>query len=207
MSLGDQSVGIEGAGETLINEDADRAALGTPQGRLLVTDRMVPDIRHVHQFEYLENGGSNDMTVNGNVTPVSYEAGPPLGQIWWITSLSLFIQDPGTSADTVFGSLGSALGDGVLIEWTTTAAGVGAGIQYANLQDNTDIVMTFGSETYAMANNNGFMNSNDSFFGFVKFHPPLRLVGNTEILRATVRDNLNQIANLRIGFNYVREIT
>ncbi len=97
-------------------------------------------------FTYLLNGGSNDMGVNGSVTPVDFNYTPPLGKQALIGRLILYMESATAFDSAMFANL-SPLDNGIEI--------------YVNDQlistwvDNIDIVTTFydafGYDAFAKA--------------------------------------------------------
>ena len=65
--------------------------------------------------KHLQNGGSNDLAVNGSVTPVVFSRGPATGKRWYISRLILTIQDNGMNYQK-FGGL-AKLTNGVDVDY------------------------------------------------------------------------------------------
>lgn len=80
---------------------------------------------------YIENSGSNDMGVKGDVTPVSFIYTPPAGKNFLAARVLVYMES-GTNFDsTKFMNL-AALTNGVKIS--------AAGVELTNWQDNIDII-------------------------------------------------------------------
>jgi len=61
--------------------------------------------------EFLKNAGSEDLNVDGSVTPVTFTAGPPTGKKWFIHTITIAMEDASINF-TKFGGR-SALTNGV----------------------------------------------------------------------------------------------
>lgn len=151
---------------------------------------------------FLLNGSTKDMAVNGSVTPVLYSAAPTGSDIWIIKSMSLFIFASGTVDPKEFGDI-AALTQGFLL--SCQSAGVGYNI--FNLQDNIDISNVFSDQNFTPARGSGWLNNVDLVRAVLKFPAPITLrAANGDFIRATVRDNLTGIDELRMSVSGFREV-
>lgn len=150
------------------------------------------------------NGSTKNMNVNGATTPVVYQFAAS-GDVA-VTSLSILVSDPGTSAFSSFGSM-SALTNGVLIETDISSTSR----TLFNLKDNLDIIHAFyrnqfgNGATDTLGAAIGFGDTADVFVGFLILTRPY-ILANGDVIRATVRDNLTGISFLTIGCHYLIQI-
>lgn len=196
-------------------QDAGNASLSSIDGKLnslgqKIMSTSVPVVLPLDQIPsqtsaqtfFLMNAGSKLMNVNGSVTPVNFDFTPASGA-YYVEQISFFIQDTGTQGMADFGAL-AALTNGLLIKTKSN----GIENDWQNLKDNIDLAMTFHEHAILLAAvSTGFLNSNDFFLGAFQFDNPITLKFSTsDFFRATVRDNLTGINNLRMLL-YVRKAT
>ena len=83
----------------------------------LAVDTHSSDSPHKGHFlsEFLRNGGSLDMNVNGAITPVVFAVGPPAGEVWYISKMEGYMID-GSMSWSKFGSL-AELSNGITIDY------------------------------------------------------------------------------------------
>ena len=74
--------------------------------------------------QYFENGGSNNMVVNGSTTPVEFsiDADTTGEKDIWVKSINVYVADTGATLQK-FGNL-TALSNGVEFEWASKESGV-----------------------------------------------------------------------------------
>lgn len=81
---------------------------------------------------YFENGGNNDMGINGSVVPVSFTVSPPAGKDLLEVRILIYMEAGGNFSSTNFMNL-AALSNGVRIS-------VG-GVEIGNWKDNIDVAL------------------------------------------------------------------
>lgn len=166
-----------------------------------VTINPVPGSSVYYETGYLLDGGSKEMAVNGSGTAAEYEYAPTAGQVHYLESLSLFINDNGSITPGKFGNL-SALSNGLMIEVKTN----GTTVELMNMQDNMDITLLFGSFNSLDAST-GYFNGEKTLEVNWKPNNPIKLNGDdSDFVRATVRDNLSQLTYLRIAHLHWRSM-
>ena len=144
------------------------------------------------------SGGSEDMTVNGSVTPVSFRFAPPAGEIWYVVNTTFLIDDTGINSLTRFGALNS-LTNGVLFRTSIN----GTVYLMATLQENQDLLGEFPDHT--LSPSGLFTNL---LAGGVEFEIPIKLVGDDgDYIEFLVQDNLTQIVNFYCHYKAYKEIT
>lgn len=147
----------------------------------------------------LENSGSAELAVNGLSTPVIFSFGPTSGLFYYITSLSLFFNDPGSDSDE-FGAL-SALTNGLKIAIDINSTEY----EIVNFKQNKYITMFFLDN--GSTRDDGIINETSSYIGGYKFPYPIMLNGNNnDKIKAVVRDNISGLSNLNILVHGYREI-
>ncbi len=145
-----------------------------------------------YRTEFLESGGSLDMTVDGSVTPVIFEKIFTTGEIVFIEKLAIEIRDSGGSALGDFGS-GPALTNGILIE-----VQIGGIIEMSiNIKTNGELI----SAADVIFEITQFQGSALLVYNFV-FREPLSLNhnNNDDFLRVTIQDDLSGIQDLQMAF-------
>jgi hypothetical protein len=169
---------------------------------VIASDQTPPDF--VTVSEYLTNGGSKNMNVDGTSgSPITFSVAPTSGLTYFVESISFFISDFGTMDYTDFGAITGALTNGVLIR----AKSKGTTYTVATLQDNIDIAMVFRADALAGggATSVGFFNDTDFFVGELRFANPIILRNSdSDQIDAQVRDSLSGLDHLRCSIKYKR---
>lgn len=132
---------------------------------------------------YLVDGGSNDMGVNGAITPVSFAFEPPPDKIFLAARILLYMESGANFDSTNFMHL-PALANGLQIN--------AAGITLTNWQDNIDVILdmfdlasagvTFGNERRNLTGRWTFTRAT--------VQSPL-IINSGEMFEALVRDDLS----------------
>lgn len=191
----DNSVGIEGG--------TDGSSIGNEGDRLKVNidaiaggnEAIIPADEINYFTEFVRNGGSRELAVDGSSTPVEFTAGPSGSEKWYLTELVIMIQDGGNLDATDYGSLVS-LTNGLLIEHSLDSTDY----SITNLQQNLDIGMTFSSQALE-GSSQGFLNDANLFIGAFRIEPEITLdAANSDVLKATVRDDLSALTLHRLGY-------
>lgn len=172
----------------------DNTQIGNVADRLKVIQPPFKSVDTVPFFEFLKNGANESLVINGATTPQLYSYAPTTANdVWYLYGLSIFIQDNGTPDPDEFGSLGSALTNGLLIQ----ARSKGAVYDISNCKTNMCLGLAFTE--HQMIPPAGWYNNSDSFTGEMLFKEPIKLQQSTgDYVRATVRDNLKNLDNFRI---------
>jgi len=137
---------------------------------------------------YLLNGGSKDMNVDGSSTPVSFQNGPASGKLWYVFSLSIIIEDKSMSF-AKFGGL-PALANGCVFY---AKSGGGAETEIATVNRNADF--------YLFANDLLIESSVDDilvakYLPVVNAGTSILLTGSlTEYFKVTINDDLTGLTN------------
>lgn len=150
----------------------------------------------MYSKDYLLNGSSPDMSVNGSGTAQVFTYTPPTGEVRYLEEIDLFLFDSGTNDVTDFGAIGGGITNGLLIEGQTQ----GNAFTLSNSTDNVDLITNFSTNITIPPTNSGFLDTSDPFLG--SFQPRKFIVLNEsqgDFIRATVRDNLSSIDVLRIA--------
>ena len=183
----------------------DGTEIGNVGDRLRVDASLAtqaPPSKIVHQNVEVQNGGNVDMEVNGSGTPQVFTAGPPAGQIWYVTRIGITMNDSGTSDDNDFGSITNGLTNGVLIEFTIDSTDY----EYFNLINNRDIIGTLIDTNFG-GGNSGFVDNDNVFAGKAQFEPHITLNGDDgDEFKVTIRDNLTGLDHFHMNLRYWREI-
>ena len=138
--------------------------------------------------EYLLNGSSNDMAVDGSGTPVVFSADIPTDKILHASRLILYIEGSTAFASEKFGNL-PVLPNGVLIK----AGGVTIETWKDNVDLNTSMFDTEGRSNFSKADRS--MSARWSFFKESGYGLSL-LPG--ESFSATIQDNLSTLVHFRM---------
>jgi len=154
----------------------------------------VPNKDWEYKIADLENSGSTDFTVDGSVENVTFKWSPGDGEVWTIESITLFLLDPGTMTDSVFGALGSALTNGLTMKIKRDSTDNLVRV----MKDNSCVLMSFGHDVIVGNSATGFLESNDYFKGSFIPKSEMRLVGDTsDNVKIIVKDDLTGIQRLR----------
>ena len=192
----DNCVGIEGGTDgTKIGNASDRLKVdidALPGGN----EPIIPADETTYFTDYVKNGGSPDLNVNGATTPVEFSMGPSGSDTWYLTEIVIMIQDGGNLDATDYGAIASGLTNGLLIEHSL----VGTDYQIANLKINVDLAVTFSNQALE-GTSQGFLNDSNLFIGAFKVEPEITLnASNSDVLKVTVRDNLTALTMHRLAY-------
>lgn len=147
-------------------------------------NRITPDL---HVGEYLLNGGSNNLAVDGT-TPVTFSYTPPAGFDFLAVRLMTYIEASTAFGSDEFGDI-ATLANGVQIN--------AAGIELTNWKDNIDIV----SEMYDFSRN-AFGKADKLLVGrwtFTRDTYGIRLlVPDSQSFDAVVQDDLRGLVIFRL---------
>ena len=189
---------------------AEQDFIGSTDRRMWTESRVIYNDSGKIPFyssDFIRNGGSASMKVDGSTTPVTFTWSAPDSSVWKIVSLQIIFGGSGDLRSNLFGGR-SALTNGLIVEYQTD----GTARTLRNLKDNLDVVALFdhhltvgSSGTKLFADVGGLW-----FSGLVDFNtnenPSLYIDGSqSDYLRARVRDDLSSEAFLRISVTAYRE--
>lgn len=141
---------------------------------------------------YLLNGSASNMNVNGATVNqnFSYTADTTVKYLEYIT---FYISDNSNFDETDFGAL-TQLTNGLLITYRSK----GQVKTFANLQNNVDIFTIFREDGFSDVDT-GLLGTSRLYTGSIKLQQRITLdPGQGDYVRATVRDNLTDLVQLRI---------
>lgn len=156
----------------------------------------------------LLNAGAKNMNVNGSGTPQTFTYAPSV--TIELSSLSVILQQSGTTPFNVFGALGSALTNGLLLQTSIN----GNTNTLATIKDNSDMCTRFAFSQFgnggvlsilSIVTPQGFGNTSNVFVGTLHFPDQVILV-NGDTLTCVVQDNLSTVNFLQMavtGLNLV----
>ena len=166
-------------------------------GSVTVSPQSVEDLFE----EYLKNGTSYDMTVNGSVTPVIFEftasTFDPTGNFnLFVQNISAHGQDNGIKYGQFLGR--STLSNGVLVE-AVTEAGI---TTITKVLDTEDFKHEFTRGIVANYSFEQAPGTDDIVASFNVSQTPILLrAGTTDKIRVTIRDNLTSVLLLHFTVN------
>lgn len=158
----------------------------------------------IYQIGWLLNGASPNLNVDGSAVNVNFSFAPAAATVFFVESLTVYIEDVGTPDQIDFGNL-ATLANGLLIRNQINAVTY----DINTIVDNMGLTTTFSN--YGLIPSNaagaGFLNHNDIFVGMLEFKNPIPLNGtNGDFIRVIVRDNLTAIDFLRIKYKAYRVV-
>jgi hypothetical protein len=184
----EKSLGLTGGTDnTEIGNVSDSLKVYMSGGAQPVT----PANQVVHVIDYLRNGSSRNMNINGSITPVVFTYTVPANETWYAEGLRVFMSDSGTMAIGEFGSLGSVLTNGLLIEFVISSTSY----QYANIKTNEELAISFIEGFASVDGSSGFLNTNKLFMSCGTLDPFIRLNAGDQV-KVTVQDNLSGLDQL-----------
>lgn len=141
--------------------------------------------------QYLLNGSSYSMNVDGSSTPVTFQNAPASGKIWYISSISIILEDSSMNFEK-FGGI-SSLTNGV--DWYAKENN-GSEELLANIKRNgdyygfaTDIIFDSASTDIMVISINLFKSEGTMF----------KLIGsNSDYIKAIINDNLTSIQRFNV---------
>lgn len=158
----------------------------------------------IYQSPFLLNSGSEDMNVDGSVTPLNFDFAPSLGETFFVKSLTFLILDTGTTDPGDFGAITGALTNGLQFLIRSS----GTEYEITNLKTNADIEVSLIQGIGSLPGNPaGWMNNLDWRSGKIEFNIPIRLDGDTsDYVRFKVRDDLTGIGQMCAAILIFRKI-
>jgi hypothetical protein len=153
----------------------------TPQG---VPISPIPPVGIWVKSNHFLNGSSEDMNIDGSVTPQVFKFQPPAGEIWYAQSITIGLDDVGNLDPDDYGAIAGPLTSGTQVFTFTNEVET----EIVNLQKNTDIALSFnfGVGTF---NPGGFLDSTKVFVAKMPFPISIKLTENDSI-GFRVRDDL-----------------
>lgn len=150
----------------------------------------IPGRDVVYNIARLEDsGGSEDMVVDGSVTPVDFDYAPATDEIDYVESLMFMIDDNGNVPPNKYGSIATALTNGVQVLIQT----MGTEYEIANMLTNADVSHTFVRSGFSAGG--GWLASTNLYFGELQFFVPMALDETQgDYVRIKVRDDLSKLS-------------
>ena len=146
-----------------------------------------------------DSGNSSDMNIDGSVTPVNFEYGPPAGEVWFLSAISFIIDDNGTLDGEDFGSIVGGLPSGGSNGLKVILRLDSSNNTLTNIRTNNEIATFFLDSTYA-GDQAGFLNSKTAFIGKLKIDPFVTRNGDDgDLLRVTVQNDLSGVMKLSMS--------
>jgi len=153
----------------------------------------IPSNDIAYEIHPLKNGTSESMAVDGSSDTKIFKWDVPADEVWYLDSITLALLHSDTMAHTVFGSMGSALTNGL----RAVVKKLGNETIVRNLKTNFDLLKSFRSGVTVGSNANGFLNENDYFCGSLVFPDPIKLRGrDDDLVKIAVRDDLTTVTAL-----------
>lgn len=172
------------------------------EGRALVSAKVDTEVDVIYSIDYVKNGSSQSLPVNGSSVPVQFTYTP--SDLRFVESLNFFIHDSGTADPEDYGSITGPLANGLLIEIKS----FGTIYTLCNIQTNADIVSFFSDSPMAPSSGSQFLNNSDSYAGTINFRRPITINPTFgDFVRVTVRDNLSGVSYNRIAVKSWRKLT
>ena len=175
----------------IVGNDELYKAFVDSQGRLSVNANVTfPEANYYSQN--LLNGTVSNMAVNGSVTPQNFNY-TASSTVKYVEYLTFYISDNANFDENEFGGRPS-LTNGLLITYQSK----GQVKTLINLQDNVDIFTTFRQDHFGDVDS-GLLGTSRLYTGSIRLQQRITLDPNLgDYFRATVRDNLSRLVQLRI---------
>lgn len=143
----------------------------------------------IYQINPLLNGGSKEMAVDGSVGDVDFTFSPSAGEVLYLESVSLTIEDKGKMDLNAFGAIPAGLANGVLITIQSKATVY----DIVNLFDNGDISNSFVGA--ATPTSTGWFDTDDAFIGERVFNVGQMVLrgDDSDFFRVRIRDDLSAL--------------
>ena len=190
---------IEGATDgTEIGNVGDRLKVNVPGGSI-PSERVVP----AGALLINVSSSSADMDVNGSGTNVVFEGGPSVtDEIWYLTRISVALDDTGNSARDDFGAITGGLTNGLLLQMDLDSTTYNIN----NITNNSELIQSF--ENSFRGQSTAFINDANYLSAIAIFSIPIILKQSTsDKVKVTVRDNLTGLDLLRITLFYFRVVS
>ena len=174
---------------TLVGDDELYAAKVDEQKRLYVNQA---SMEALYISDYLKNGSSPDMNVNGSGTPQNFNYNAA-SSTKFIDSITVYLSDDADFTEVGVGGIATSLTNGILL--TYQSKGIAATL--VNLQSNMDIISMFHYQVFSDVDT-GILSTSRIYVATFKLEHRIALVpGNSDYFRATIRDNLSSLVRLR----------
>lgn len=165
-----------------------------------ITQSAAPSDAVIWVSPYLLDGSNNSMDVDGSSTQKVFLQAPPAGQIWYLKSLTVLLEDGGAMSPDDFGS-GSGLTNGVDVVYERN------GTNYTLISDiktNIDLSTSF-PENDMITSDTGWFDDEDVYRGTINFPTLMTLDGDTnDEIRFEINDNLVAIDEFVCRIKYMR---
>jgi len=147
----------------------------------------IPSVPIIPRIKFLLDGASDDMSVDGSVTPVDFEFAPGPGEVFYLEFITFGLDDTGNTDPDKYGAIAGGLTNGtqVILDQNTTE------YEIVNLQNNGDIITSFNFAV-AQFESGGFGNFSKGFVAKMVFATNITLKGddNDKVI-VRVRDDLS----------------
>lgn len=161
---------------------------------VFIGNSYLPTQDSVYVKTSLLNGASEAMNVDGSVTPAHFDFTPSGSIQYYLESLTVFLEDAGSTDIGDFGVIPGGLTNGLRILVTKSATDY----ELANIKNNRQLASVFSSHPMLQSNGAGFFNATDNFAGTLILGQPVLINGSSDKVRVTVRDNLSTLDALSI---------
>ena len=182
---------------------SDNNLIGNVGDRLKVDAQTssIPSNNIIMSMHSLLNGSSNNMVVDGSVTPVSFKHIVTIDSV--IELITLYISDTGNMSETAFGAITGGLTTGIKIKIQS------AGVVYdlVTCKNNIDLILSFSDNKVVKQSAAGFMAKDDLFLGSLFTKKEIKLyVANNDYVEIIINDDLTGLDQMRASTVLIREI-
>ena len=139
----------------------------------------------------LENGGSENMAVDGSGTPQLFDIDISGFRAFDLRTFELYIEDSGVLNDYLGFMAGTSLGVGIQLSTTSQARAFNTD----TMKTNRDLIATFGSEAHFSLREIGTKNS---FVGTLVVPAGGFVLSPTDTIQAIISDNLTVLDYMTI---------
>jgi hypothetical protein len=143
----------------------------------------------------LDGTGTEDMNVNGATTPQSFRFTPVTGEVYYVESISIIIEDNANASLTEFGAL-AALTNG--IDFNVKSKGSAPELM-VNLKTNAGILTKFSQDPFVERRSSG-LTSVTTIKGTIDLKNRIVLDGDQgDYIEAVVRDNITGLTTAKVS--------
>lgn len=148
------------------------------------------------------NASSPDMNVDGSSTPVTFSAGPTTtSEQWFVTRISVILDDSGNLGRGDFGAIASGLTNGVLARFTVNSTNY----DIALFKKNQDLII--GADVIERGANNQFINDANFVVANTILRNNILLdEATSDQFKIIIQDNLTGLDLFQVAIGYVIEV-
>jgi len=175
--------------------DADKAEFVASYLSRANTKIECTECQTYYEIKPLLNGANANMNVNASLGSPQTFRWTPSGQIYQLEDLSIVINDQGDFSLSVFGSLGAALANGLIVRGKTK----GQLFTICTLKDNADVFGIFGENPYGQSLAVLLQANSNTYAGRLKFAGQIALdpiLG--DYIEVVAQDNLTGLLKLQV---------